>query len=79
MCELKVVQYEKYLQKRAMNEAEARNLLYKYQAESVFSDSEDSIEEDTGDINEVKVSNVVEENIRIKGEVKEAHKEITRL
>ncbi len=38
---MKILHYEKYLKKLAVRDEFARDLLFRYQAESVFDDSED--------------------------------------
>lgn len=52
-CELKIYHYEKYLQRKALTEAEGRALLFKFQ-------QEDPKEQP------VKISNVVEDNMNLK-------------
>jgi uncharacterized membrane protein len=44
VCEMKIVCYERYLQKKAVKDQEAATLLYKYQ-QTVFSDSDDDDED----------------------------------
>ena len=71
LYEIKIVQYEKYMKRMAVNDQVARDLLFRYQADTVFDDSEDE-EEGEGDEEEKRVSNVVDENMRLKAENKEA-------
>lgn len=59
MCELKIYHYEKYLQRKALTETEGRNLLFKFQQE----DPKET---------PVKISNVVEDNMNLKQELREA-------
>ena len=80
---MKIVCYERYLQKKAGKDKEAATLLYKYQ-QTVFSDSDededrDLIEDHKSRVDSFKVSNVVNENNKLKLDLKAALKEITRL
>lgn len=79
VCEMKILHYEKYLKKRAVNDEVARELLFKYQADTVFDDSEDEEYEDQEESDEgreKRVSNVVDENMKLKAENKEAQEMI---
>ena len=64
--ELKVYNYEKYLQRKALSDHEAIALLKKFEAR---------ISEST----ERRVTNVVEDNNNLRRELKEAMDEINRL
>ena len=67
VCELKIYHYEKYLQRKALTEVEGRQLLFKFQ------------QEDPKEERAVKISNVVEDNMNLKKELKEAFQEVNRL
>ena len=79
---MKILHYEKYLKKLAVRDEFARDLLFRYQADSVFDDSENdegndnqedqSRDEENDDNNEKRVTNVVDENMRLKAENKQA-------
>ena len=79
---MKIVCYERYLQKKAAKDKEAATLLYKYQ-QTVFSESDEEdgeqIEDHKSQDESFKVSNVVDENIKLKRDLKAAFTEITRL
>lgn len=66
VCELKIYHYEKYLQRKALTEAEGRSLLFKFQQD----DPKEA---------PVKISNVVEDNMNLKQELKEAFQEVNRI
>ncbi|CDW73387.1 UNKNOWN [Stylonychia lemnae] len=66
VCELKIYHYEKYLQRKALTETEGRSLLFKFQQD----DPKEA---------PVKISNVVEDNMNLKQELKEAFQEVNRL
>lgn len=74
VCETKILHYEKYLKKLAHKDEIARDLLFRYQADTVFDDSEDEDyeEEDQESEDDKRVTNVVDENMRLKAENKEA-------
>lgn len=63
--ELKVYHYEKYLQRKSLLEAEARKLLNKFQLDDNLKDQ--------------RVSNVVEDNLALRDEMKDAFKEVNKL
>ena len=75
VCEMKILQYEKFLKKRSVNDDVARDLLFRYQADTVFDDSEDEEyeeQEDNEGDGQKRVTNVVDENMKLKAENKEA-------
>ena len=65
--ELKIYNYEKYLQRKALNDPEAAQLLKKFESR-LSKDSEDQ-----------RLTNVVEDNNNLRAELKEAMIEINRL
>ena len=78
VCEMKILHYEKYLKKRAVNDVVARDLLFKYQADTVFDDSDDEEyeEEQVEGEGEKRVTSVVDENMKLKAENREAQEMI---
>ena len=63
--ELKVYHYEKYLQRKSLLESEARKLLNKFQLDD--------------NVKEQRVTNIVEDNIALRDEMKDAFKEVNKL
>ena len=63
--ESKVYHYEKYLQRKALLDKEANGLLYKFQ--------------EIESLKEQKVSNVIEDNMNLRVELKDAFKEVNKL
>ena len=63
--ELKVYHYEKYLQRKGLLDAEARQLLNKFQLDDIVQDQ--------------RVSNVVGDNLALKEQLKETIKDVNRL
>lgn len=63
--ELKVYHYEKYLQRHSLKDREAFSLLDKFQLDEPLKDQ--------------RVSNVIEDNLTLRKELKEAFNEINRL
>lgn len=65
MVEVKVYHYEKYLQRWSLKDKEAFQLLNRFQLDEPAKDQ--------------KVSNVIEDNLTLRHELKEAFSEINRL
>lgn len=67
VCEFKIYSYEKYLQRKALVDKESRNLLFKFQQEDEEANSQN-----------IKISNVIDENLQLKEELKSAFAEINQ-
>ena len=63
--ESKTYHYEKYLQRKSLVDKEASSLLHKFQ--------------DLEPLKEQKVTNVIEDNVSLRNELKEAFKEVNKL
>ena len=63
--EWKTYHYEKYLQRKSLVDKEASSLLHKFQ--------------DLEPLKEQKVTNVIEDNVSLRNELKEAFKEVNKL
>ncbi|TNV80910.1 hypothetical protein FGO68_gene13382 [Halteria grandinella] len=102
MCEMKLATYEKFIQRKAVHDADCRALMFKFRLSSnlatdnvddmfLSNDYDDEDDERDSRIVEAmnqkrddattteKVSNVVDENMKMKEELKGCHLEINRL